>query len=456
MLVKNVAAVPGRGADLRRHEGRRSRPTSSTPAARSSIRPATGYLDAASLDRERRDREQHGRAAAHRRTRLPCVDRVPPADPAPASIRTRTPPNAGLPAFVIATSVPVMQKHVRRRQLPRHARELALSHVRRLARAAVRWNYLAARGVPRADRRSRASSCDARSRPRRAARSTKAASIFASPSDAGYQSLLGWAQAEHGPRGDHRDRERPAGLHLLRAHGAADPREEGLHDGAVPLGVDVPRLPPPRRLGRAASRSRPRRRTTSSRSRSSRSRATTSNASRIVRKNLYRPKLQRRPRTASASRTAAARSSRTSGPAPRPPARSATRTCPRTTTTTATSTRSPRTASSASGTSASAPARRRSRRSRAIVYVKRPPARRRSARRTSTCTRPARSSTSLDATLDAAGNVTTSGDTDIVDRRLRRSTGDRRHSPTRRLVGRQEDRVRRARERDRAASRSTR
>ena len=47
-----------------------------------------------------------------------------------------------------------------------------------------------------------------------------------------------------------RGRHQRPGLHLLLAEGAADAREEGLHDGAVPLGVDVPRLPPARRLGR--------------------------------------------------------------------------------------------------------------------------------------------------------------------------------------------------------------
>ena len=70
--------------------------------------------------------------------------------------------------------------------------------------------------------------------------------LFASVNDPSYQALVQWA-TKHGPLKPGGAR---SGVPVLRAEGAAGPRQEGLHDGPVPLGGDVPRLPPPRRLRR--------------------------------------------------------------------------------------------------------------------------------------------------------------------------------------------------------------
>ena len=110
----------------------------------------------------------------------------------------------------------------------------------------MRWNYFAAVAVSRADAQSRARSCAARSRPTRRQPSTKAASSSRRRSDPGYVALVSWANAARSPAG----RDARSGLRFFAQTRAADAREEGLHDGAVPLGGDVPRLPPARRLGR--------------------------------------------------------------------------------------------------------------------------------------------------------------------------------------------------------------
>ena len=170
--------------------------------------------------------------------------------------------------------------------------------------------------------------------PRRAAASTRAASCSRRrPTRATRRCSPG------PPRTDRRTPAAVEQLHLLRAPRAADARAEGLHDDALPLGVDLPRLQAARRHGREllARRDAAQLRALA---RAARARERRSGASRIVRKNLYRPELVP---GAPASCTAAVRSSKTSARR-RPRLPSATR--KPTTTTTRSSRRSPLTASS--------------------------------------------------------------------------------------------------------------
>ena len=155
---------------------------------------------------------------------------------------------------------PALPEHLLGRELPRDDRERPVPDVR-ARRRSIRWNYFAAQaylGVARAAWRA-----DARAERAPAAAAqpgggrivSRGGIIFQSPNDSGYQALLAWATAHvpqpidtSGTCGRHA--ARVPGILLLRAPRAAGAREEGVHDAPVPLGVDVPRLPPARRVRR--------------------------------------------------------------------------------------------------------------------------------------------------------------------------------------------------------------
>ncbi len=133
---------------------------------------------------------------------------------------------------------------VQRRQLPRVSGERALPHVRTDPRRDA-LELLRGGVVPRARRPRQAELLRRPLATSQGGSYHEGGPLFSSVMDSRYLALQQWAK-EYGPA------EAPdarSGLRLLRAEGAAPPREEGLHDGAVPLGRDVPRVPPSRRVG---------------------------------------------------------------------------------------------------------------------------------------------------------------------------------------------------------------
>ena len=301
LLVKNVPPYQVAGPALGRHDGRRHdrhqahrRPDPRPDGERATRRCAAGSRTARPRTTPacRRSTLPHSRAAMHPDDADPpsAAGFDPNADPTTPDFATFTSERRARP-----------QQHVRRRQLPRHARQRALPHVRRHA-AGGPLELLRGRRSTSRRRPSRARSSGARSRPRRAAATTRAGRSSRRVQRPELPGLLQLGAAAHGAAGR---RDARPGVPLLRAEGAADAREEGLHDGPVPLGGDVPRLPPPRRLGGQLLAHTRRARTTTFTVAQMSFESDDVDASRLVRKNLYRPEVVRRARTASP--TAAAR-----------------------------------------------------------------------------------------------------------------------------------------------------
>lgn len=259
--------VPGRGPELRRSEGHHHH----GHQARGRLHPRPDgdrVPDAAPLDPGGGDGEQHRRASGDARSSPlqhvhPGARGVRP-DEGPARPRLRDlqgpcEPGAGAGR---------LEQDVRGGQLPRHRRERALPHLRRQPRAGA-LELPRGGGVPRTDARAeRAAAEVARARPGRRVPRGRRHLHLAQRGRLRRARELG-ARARAARRAEPRSR-----LHLLRAQGAARAGEEGLHDDSVPLGLDVPRLPPARRRRRELRSRRPGG-TTSCRSCSSRSRATT-------------------------------------------------------------------------------------------------------------------------------------------------------------------------------------
>ena len=242
MLVKNVAALPGRAAALGRRRRSPSRRTSSTSAGPSSTRPRAATTRCGAGSRTGRPRTTRAtRPSTSRASRAPTPSRAgrrrfdPNNDP--TSVRLADLPAERGAAALVDRAPPATA--TARRSTPSTSPAATTPQE-------VRWNYFAASAYLVGDAPAVARSSAARSRRRRAAATTRAARSSRRCRTRTTRRSSQWAQA-HGAAGRHGARP---GVPLLRAEGAAHAREEGLHDGAVPLGGDVPRLPPARRLGR--------------------------------------------------------------------------------------------------------------------------------------------------------------------------------------------------------------
>ena len=266
--------------------------------------------------------------------------------------------------------------------------------------------------------------------------------LFASVNDPNYQALGAMGEGARPAQ----DRGARSGVHVLRSEGAADPRQEGLHDGAVPLGrrcstTFACAAGPP-----VASRSPRRGRTTPSPSRRCRSRATTSTPAASFARTCIGPISSRTPAACS---TAARRSSRTSATtSPSPPVPSAIR--PTTTTRTATLDMIPaycvirewhrqeRMERGMAGLSG-------------IVYVSRPPPPAPDRPQDFDVFAGGASLHIAAASLTATGDVTLGGPTRRSTSRRAGSAGGAGRPAAGRLVGRQDHRVRRPRDGERPA-----
>jgi hypothetical protein len=220
----------GRDEDRRHHGHQAHRRTHPRP-------DGERLRDAEAVDRERRDDQQHRRAArehrAHARLRFRSYrGRVRPR---PRSL------DAGLRRLP-AGGQPRSLEDVRGGQLPRNDDQRPLSDA---------WDDAAgdplellrrgrlSRGDPPGERDPAEASRDLAGR--QLPRGRRALRLRQRP-ELPVARAMGH-QARPAPAGDAR-----SGIHVLRAEGAADSRQEGLHDGAVPFGCHVPRLPPSRRL----------------------------------------------------------------------------------------------------------------------------------------------------------------------------------------------------------------
>jgi hypothetical protein len=219
MLVKNVPPYAGRGAALGRHADHRDH----RHQARRWPDPrphGERVSDAAPLDRERRHRWTT-RAIAPVDFRLaPLHDTIPGAP----GFDPNTDPTHGLGAFQ-STGRDSWRQTCAAGNCHGTTRQRALSHLRQHA-SEVRWNYFAASQLPlghagaERDRPAPARHRAGRELPRR----RPALLVRAGPELPGAPAVGASARraARHGPR---------PGVPVLRAEGAAHPREEGLHDG---------------------------------------------------------------------------------------------------------------------------------------------------------------------------------------------------------------------------------
>ena len=173
---------------------------------RSDPRPdGDGLPDAPAVDETARPRTT---PASRRRApnRLPCTDVVRPADPAAGFDPNDDPATARLQRVRHRHVDP---GHAEARAPPATATAPLANELYLTCGNSARADALE---LPRGDsstsrsRPSRASSCDARSRRRRAARSTRAASSSRPSGDGDYQAILNWAKRRHGPTDDHRHR----------------------------------------------------------------------------------------------------------------------------------------------------------------------------------------------------------------------------------------------------------